>query len=131
MVVTLRAKATEFKYLTQLSSGLHHWVADEPVVDGGTDVGPSPYQLLLAALASCTSITLRMYAERKGWNLGDFEVECSVDTAITPASFQRILHFTVELTDEQTKRLVQIANACPIHKIIVGERIVNTELGAW
>ena len=122
-----RAISTDFNYLTQVYAGIHSFVADEPEADGGANVGPNPYQLLMASLATCTSITLRMYAARKAWSIGDFEVLCDLNPATNAIS--RTIKFA-QLTDpEQLKRLLQMADKCPVHKLLTGNIEVVTVVG--
>jgi putative redox protein len=98
-------------------------VVDEPVSAGGTDRGPSPTQLLAASLAGCTAITLELYAERKGWDLGALEVE--VDYASSerqePASFDVVLRLPESFDEDQRQRLLKIAAKCPVHKVLANE----------
>lgn len=109
----------------------HQWMADEPAALGGGNTGSAPERLLLAALGACTAITLRMYAERKGWPLRDVRVELALNPEGKPESgndIRRIVHLQGELDQTQRERLVQIANACPLHKILSGEiRIATAE----
>ena len=96
------------------------FVADEPVTSGGKDTGPDPYTLLLSSLASCTLITLRMYIDRKGWDIGEIAVNANLyqetvngkETTI----IDRDLIFISAVTDEQKLRLQEIAKHCPISK---------------
>jgi putative redox protein len=98
-------------------------VVDEPVSAGGTDKGPSPTQLLAASLAGCTAITLELYAERKGWDLGALEVE--VDYASSerqePSSFEVVLRLPESCDEDQRQRLLKIAAKCPVHKVLANE----------
>ena len=97
-------------------------VVDEPVEAGGADSGPSPTQLLAASLAGCTAITLELYAERKGWDLGELEVE--VDFAskdFAPAAFEVVLRLPDSFDEEQRRRLLKIAEKCPVHKVLAAE----------
>ncbi len=100
----------------------HRLIVDEPEESGGGDQGPSPTELLAAALASCTAITIEMYADRKEWDLG--EVEVTVDftqaTADSPAKFRVDIRSPAELTDEQTERILTIAHKCPVHRALMG-----------
>jgi putative redox protein len=101
----------------------HRLVADEQEGVGGEDEGPSPLELLAASLASCTAITMQMYAENKGWDIGDVSV--GVDYAPAhkgaPTSFEMIIDLPKELPEDQRTRLLQIAAKCPVHRTLEGE----------
>jgi len=101
----------------------HHLVADEPADIGGSDHGPNPQELLAASLASCTAITVEMYAERKGWDLSGLEVVCDYTPADRgcPTAFNLVLRLPEHLTDEQVERLGVIAAKCPVHRTLEGE----------
>jgi putative redox protein len=102
--------------------GGHTIVVDEPVDSGGTNSGPSPTRLVAAGLASCIAVTLEMYAERKGWDIGPVEVEVDVEYEdYAPRSFAATLHLPTELSDEQRERLLFIAGKCPVHKVLTCE----------
>jgi putative redox protein len=102
--------------------GGHTIVVDEPVGAGGTDTGPSPTRLVAAGLASCVAVTIAMYAERKGWDVGPVEVDVDVEyEGFAPRSFAVTLHLPAELSDEQRERLLVIAHKCPVHKVLSGE----------
>ena len=100
----------------------HRLITDEPESNGGGDQGPSPTELLAASLASCTAITIEMYADRKGWDLGDVEVRADFTeaTADAPAKFKVDIRSPAELTDEQTERILTIAHKCPVHRALMG-----------
>jgi putative redox protein len=97
--------------------------ADEPRESGGDDSAPSPQELLAASLASCTAVTMEMYAARKGWDVGEVEVSAEYAPAERgcPTSFRTILRFPNHLSDEQVERLRAIAAKCPVHRTLDGE----------
>ncbi len=102
----------------------HAVTVDEPGDLGGDDTGPSPQELLAASLASCTAITLQMYAERKGWDIGDLEVDCSFQGAAErgcPTRFEVVMRIGEHVTDEQVERLRVIATKCPVHRMLDGD----------
>ena len=101
----------------------HMVVADEPEDAGGDDIGPSPQELLAASLASCTAITMEMYAQRKGWDIGPLELDCQYSPAERgcPTRFQLVVRLPDGMEDEQVKRLMQIAAKCPVHRTLDGE----------
>ena len=101
----------------------HRVTADEPEEDGGTDEGPSPQDLLAGSLASCTAITIEMYARRKGWEIGDVAVDVDYEPAQrgSPTKFQMKVLLPKELPEEQRERLMQIAAKCPVHRTLEGE----------
>jgi putative redox protein len=99
---------------------------DEPPEAGGTDTGPRPTQLLGASLAGCIAITVEMYAQRKGWDVGAVEVDVEMTyDGVVPRSFEVGLQLPGELDDEQRRRLLVIATKCPVHKVLAGEAHVN------
>ena len=101
----------------------HSVTADEPRDHGGEDSGPSPQELLAASLASCTAITMEMYAQRKGWEVGDVAVNVSYEPAQrgSPTRFTMNVEFPKELPEEQRERLMQIGAKCPVHRALEGE----------
>ena len=106
--------------------GGHRLRADEPGTIGGTDTGPSPTRLLGASLASCIAITVEMYAERKGWDLGAVEVDVEIGyEGPVPTDFEVGLKLPAGLDDEQRRRLLVIATKCPVHKVLAGEAHVK------
>jgi putative redox protein len=101
----------------------HNLSADEPRQSGGDDSAPSPQELLAASLASCTAITMEMYAERKGWDIGPVEVDVEYQPAERgcPTRFDLVLRVPENLSDEQVDRLKVIAAKCPVHRTLDGE----------
>ena len=132
------SEADSAGFLQDVQAGPHHLLADEPLAYGGTNRGPSPYGLLAAGLGACTSMTLRMYARRKGWPLHHVSVDVSHDKvhaqdAGTPTAanidlFRRRITVTGELSDEQRQKLLEIADKCPVHRTLEASSRVETEL---
>jgi len=115
-----------FAHRVEIEGGAHTLLVDEPLVAGGQDSGPSPTRLVAAGLASCIAITVEMYAERKGWDVGAVEVDVDVTyEGYVPRSFAVTLHLPAELSDEQRERLLVIAGKCPVHAILAGETAVT------
>ena len=125
--VTVTLGPTDFPTAIEVRD--HVVVSDEPEEKGGTDTGPEPMELLLASLGACTVITLRMYARRKGWPLDGVRAEAAFDDR---GQGTRLIRMSVtcegDLDDAQRDRLLQIANACPVHKILTGGVMVETTL---
>ena len=106
--------------------GRHKIRVDEPTAVGGTDTGPSPTRLVAAGLAGCTALTIEMYAERKGWDVGKVEVDVDVTyDEFAPLSFAVTLRLPAELSDEQRERLLGIAAKCPVHRVLSSETPVS------
>jgi putative redox protein len=118
-VVARRRKG--FAHEVEIEGG-HTIVVDEPIEAGGTDTGPSPTRLVAAGLAGCTAVTMEMYAERKGWDIGQVEVDVDVEYPdAAPLSFAVTLRLPQDLSDEQRERLLAVARKCPVHKLLAGE----------
>ena len=129
--VVVRGSADGFAQ--EIHAGRHRIRADEPASAGGTDTGLSPYDLLLAALGACTSMTVGMYARRKAWPLEEVTVrlrhskihatdcaECETKEGMLDR-IERDIHFAGPLTDEQRAKLLEIANKCPVHRTLTSE----------
>jgi putative redox protein len=108
--------------------GPHTLVADEPVESGGDDAGPEPHEWLLASLATCTSITVKMYATRKAWPLESVEVSVSGDHVDGTFVMKHHVKLRGPLTDEQRARLFEVADRCPVHKVLYGPIRIDTDL---
>ena len=122
--MSMRASAQRisgFRHVVKVRQ--HRLNSDEPEDAGGDDAAPSPQELLAASLASCTAVTIEMYADRKGWDLGPVEVECEYVPAERgcPTRFSLTLRLPSDLTDEQVQRLKVIATKCPVHRTLEGE----------
>jgi putative redox protein len=105
-------------------------IADEPIDKGGKDLGFSPKELLASALAACTSATVRMYAERKQWPLDEVKIDIDLerDEVANKTMINRKIQFIGNLDDQQQKRLLAVANACPVHKILTNPIEINTSM---
>ena len=116
-----RRDGGSFKHDVEIRT--HHVAADEPEENGGDDSGPSPQELLAGSLASCTAITIEMYAKRKGWDIGDIAVDVDYEPAQrgSPTKFRMVVGFPKELPEDQRERLMQIAAKCPVHRTLEGE----------
>ena len=108
----------------------HRIRADEEVEKGGADSGAAPHELLLAALGSCTAMTLKVYAERKGWPLRDVHVTLNGATVDGKFVISRQLTIDGDLDAEQRQRLTEIADKCPVHKTLTGEIAIETKASA-
>ncbi len=112
----------------------HRFISDAHPSDGGQGKGPTPHELLEASLAGCKSITVQMYAQRKGWPLESVTVRVRHEHRAKEGSDQKAHHFDVQidltgdLTDEQRQRLYEIASRCPVHKILESETVFVSEL---
>lgn len=135
---------SEFKFTTHIQAGNHFLIADEPKSVQGDDLGPSPYELLSAALVSCTTMTLRMYADRKKWPLEEVLVhvdhekiyaedcdECLKEESTKRSKIDRMhryIELKGELSDEQRQRMLEIANRCPVHKTLEQKMVIHSSL---
>ncbi len=130
--LSLTASIGRTLYQTVSHARTHEVVSDEPDTNGGGDTGPSPSELVLAGLASCTGATLRMYADRKGWDLEqvDIQLEMTVEktgnTQIT--HIKRTLSFKGNLSAEEQNRLLDIADKCPVHKLLTNTVEITTTM---
>ena len=111
------------KFTHDVKLGRHQLTADEPEDTGGDDMGPSPQELLAASLASCTAITMEMYAKRKGWNVDGLEVDVDYQPAERGCvtKFELVMKMPAHLSEEQVEKLQVIAAKCPIHRTLEGE----------
>lgn len=118
------------RYETKIKVQQHAITADEPLDAGGTDLGPSPKELLLSSLGACKAITVRMYADRKGWPLEGLSIDLSFLDKTDGAPNTNYIHCEIkligDLDDEQRKRLALIADKCPVHKILSNPIVVES-----
>ncbi|WP_343722056.1 OsmC family protein [Herbaspirillum seropedicae] len=116
-------------YAQDIKARIHQLKSDEPESNGGKDTGPAPYELLLAALVSCTSLTLRMYADRKGWDLGSISVDAHFgrdDSGLE--TITRKISFGNALSQEQLTRLAEICEKTPVTKTIRQGTAIQTSM---
>ena len=121
---SMRAVARQREnYTHDVKAGDHSITVDEPEDQGGDDLGPSPQELLAAALASCTAVTMEMYARRKGWDTSGLAVDCRYTPAERgcPTRFELVMKMPAHLSEEQVERLQVIAAKCPVHRTLDGE----------
>jgi putative redox protein len=121
MKATVRRDDGTFKHTVQVRE--HQLTVDEPPELGGNDAGPDPQELLAVSLASCTAITMEMYAARKGWDIGRVEVEVQYSPAERgcPTRFELVMRLPEDLPEDQAERLRVIAAKCPVHRVLDGE----------
>jgi putative redox protein len=117
----------EKPYKVNFSDGRHVFCSDLLPTLGGEDKGPNPHEILEAALVGCTLQTMQMYGSRKGWDLGMTKVGVKVLEEGAQVRIGRVLHFDPHLTEEQKMKLTEIANKCPIHKLLHAPITVDTE----
>jgi putative redox protein len=122
MVKVTARRRQGFTHDVEVQGG-QRMVIDEPEVSGGGNEGPSPTRTLAAALAACTAITIEMYADRKGWEIGEVTVDVDYEPAQrgSPTKFTMSVRLPKELPEEQRERLMQIAAKCPVHRTLEGE----------
>ena len=121
MKATARRDGRRLRHTVQVRE--HQLTIDEPLESGGDDAGPDPEELLAVSLASCSAITMEMYAARKGWDIGHVEVDVQYTPAERgcPTKFELVLRLGDDLPDEQVQRLLVIAAKCPVHRVLDGE----------
>jgi putative redox protein len=121
---SMRAVARQREKLAHdVKAGDHTFTVDEPIAAGGDDLGPSPQELLAAALASCTAVTMEMYAQRKGWDTSGLAVDVEYTPAERgcPTKFELVLKLPAHLDEDQMDKLRVIAAKCPVHRTLEGE----------
>ena len=132
--IELIESATAFigntQYQSIVNSGGHGLITDEPLKANGSNTGMNPFSLLLASLASCTVITLRMYIDRKMWPIEEIKADIEMYKTLSGTRIETKLSFKGEVNEEQRDRLLKIANACPVHKILIGNININTNISA-
>jgi putative redox protein len=134
------ARLDEGPFLTEIASGKHHMIADEPISVGGNDFGPGPYELVTSGLGACTAMTIKMYVNRKGWPLDEVKVHLNYDNNYVEdcmnceiedrkiGRFERVIELKGDLDEKQIARIMQIANKCPVHKTLEQGVTIHTRL---
>ncbi|CAM1364854.1 putative redox protein [Tenacibaculum sediminilitoris] len=129
---TATVTLTSRNYLAESKMRNHFAVIDEPLDKGGNDNGPTPVEYLLTAIGGCVSITLQMYAERKGWDLGRIIVNVSQKEQLTSEGIKKRLveeiSFEKEVTNEQRLKLLEIAGKCPVAKMVKGATEIDSKI---
>jgi putative redox protein len=115
-------------YAVDVETRSHRFRADEPPAMGGADAGPAPYELLLASLGACTAVTLKMYADRKGWTLTGCEVDLRHRAVDGRSQIERVLHLAGDLDDDQRARLADIAERTPVTLTLRGGADITSRL---
>lgn len=130
MGVTVKASLGTTKYYTEVVAGENRIITDEPVDKGGQNKGFNPFEILATSLASCTAATLRMYIDRKEWDVETINIEVDLENypLTKRAIFNRTIHFEgANLDEEKLKRLHAIADACPVHKLLINDIEILTK----
>lgn len=122
-------------YRQEIKSSAHTFVSDAPASAGGANEGPEPHELLLGALGACTSITLKMYAQRKGWDVKEITIKLKEERVDDPANpgkaiskISRDIKIEGNLDNEQLETLKTIADKCPVHKLMTGPKLITTQI---
>ncbi|KRD58745.1 hypothetical protein ASE40_20770 [Flavobacterium sp. Root935] len=118
------------KYKTEIQTGNHIIMADEPIEVGGQDLGFTPTELLESSLAACSAMTIRMYADKKGWDLDKVEIKVGFkrNLATNQITFTKEIQLYGKLDDDQRQRLLEMGSKCPIEKVITGNVLVASKL---
>lgn len=128
----IKATIQKDRYKTGITNGRHNWTADEPMPVGGQDIGPSPFDFLLASLASCIAITLRMYADRKEWDVHTIEVSVNMDSrrenGHTNTTLYKDIRIEGNIDETQRERMMEIAAKCPVHRVLAGQIGIENDL---
>ncbi len=134
MTVSVKASLGKANYYTEVTAGENTLITDEPVDKGGGNKGFNPFEIMATSLASCTAATLRMYIDRKGWNIEKINIDVEMEHfPLTKRTiFKRTVSFEgISPDDEQIKRLRAIADACPVHKILTNEIEILTKFSTY
>ena len=125
--ISVQAKLGMRQYQVVLTTANHSLIADEPQSKGGANTGPTPDELVAMALSACTSITLRMYAEHKNWNLGTINVQTTmIRHEDGTQTFERVISVEHQFDEATMTRLLNVANKCPVHKTLSRGNTINS-----
>ena len=127
-VISVQTQIGTSHYDTIVKIDDHTFISDEPITSGGMNAGPQPQGLLLASLGTCTAITLRMYIDRKMWAVDNITINLQLFKVDGNTLIEQQLIFDGDLSDDQKKRMLQIADACPIHKMLTGKISIESAL---
>lgn len=127
-IVSATAVTGTTRFETKLVARKHSLVADEEEEDGGTDVGPRPGELMCMSLASCSAITMQMYADKKGWDTGEITVKVTRIMNENDTDFNVEIHFEKTLDAASVERLILVSKKCPVHKVLSNPIRINTEI---
>lgn len=130
MAVKVRATLGTEKYYTTVIAGENTMITDEPIDSGGGNKGFNPYEILATSLASCTAATLRMYIDRKGWDIPEINVEIDLENfpKTKTSQFTRVIDFGATVIEPEWKeKISKIADACPVHKILTNDIEIFTK----
>lgn len=125
-ITTLSSHFAGTNYTTVIQSDDHQIITDEPEEDGGQNLGFDPFELVLAALATCTTATMKMYADRKGWKVEKIDIQLRMEEIDKVQHIQSDITIEGELDEEQRKRMLIIAQKCPVHKILTNPNVIVT-----
>ena len=127
-MTSVRVSSNQSRYGQDVIIRQFQLMADEPPTGGGDDAGPAPFEWVLAGLGACKAMTLKMYAERKGWNLEQVTVDLTYKTNPQENRIEATLILEGDLDDEQRQRLCEISNRCPVHKFLTEPVLIQTQL---
>lgn len=115
-------------YTTKISNQKHQIITDEPREDGGQDKGFNPFELILGGLATCTTATIKIYADRKNWLINSIEIDLNMQEIEKQQIISTNITVNGDISEEQKKRLLIIAQKCPVHKMLSNSNQINTKL---
>ncbi|MFQ3615755.1 MAG: OsmC family protein [Cyanobacteriota bacterium] len=127
-MLPIRVSSTGSHYQQTIGIRQFQLAADEPVEVGGTDTGPTPTEYVLAGLAACKTMTIQMYAERKGWAVEQISVDVTLEKTPDGPQIHALLTLEGDLTDEQRQRMKEIGDRCPVHKLLGNSLTIQTTL---